>query len=332
MLIVFRTKGNHKQGMGDVMGSLALAECFSDKEIVFVIDNDPETRECIKKHGFQVKPVDFLSQELAYFESASPDIVIVNQLNNPKEFLQELKKRTKLLVTIDDVGPGAAVADMRFNPEYFLPNSYFGPEFVPLRKEFQDYNNKEKLVKKQIENILVTLGGSDTYGFTPKVVQALAGIPKEVDITVLVGSSFAHHDQLAEMIKDMPRPFFVRQNINNMAETIFKSDLIVCNGGITLFEAACLGTPAIVVCGEPFEEETAAHMQKEGFGVNLGFLKRHLPAERSSSARLSELIYQAVDNLGQNYEQRLAMNKIGKKLADGLGAQRIAKIILEKNL
>lgn len=318
--IVFRTKGNHKQGMGDVMGSLALADAFSGHDILFIVDDDSEAVECVLKHNYKVKAVKTLEEELLYLESFKPDAIIVNQLNNPKEFLQELKKRTDLLVTIDDVGKGASVADLRFNPEYYVPNSYYGPEFVPLREEFQNINKKEKTIKKEVKNILVTLGGSDTYGFTPKVVRGLSNILDDIDITIIIGSTFRHNTQLNEVINNSKRPFRVLKNIDNMAEMMFNSDIGITGGGLTLFEMACVGTPTIVVCGELFEEETANMMQERGFSINLGFGKK-----------LDEkTIFDTVDSLMEDYYRRLQMSKRGKKLVNGRGTERIAEIILEK--
>ena len=52
------------------------------------------------------------------------------------------------------------------------------------------------------------------------------------------------------------------------------ADLAICSAGLTLFELACLGTPVVVICAEIFEEETAQYMEKNGFGINLGFGER----------------------------------------------------------
>lgn len=322
MRIAFRTRGNHKQGMGDVMSSLALADAFRDHghEILFVVDDDPEAVDCVSQCNYSVKPVQTQEKEFSYLESFKPDVIIVNQLNNPKIFLNELKKCTDLLVTVDDAGPGASIADIRFNPEYYSPDSYCGPEFVPLRKEFQDMNKKEKNINKEVKTILVTLGGSDTYGFTPKVVCALSCISDEIDITVITGSAFRHIAQLNEAIESARRPFLIRRDVGNMAELMFSSDFAVCGGGITLFELACVGTPAVIVCCEPFEEETATRMQEDGFGINLGF----------GEGLDEESIFKAIDTLIKDYYLRLEMSRKGKELVDGKGAKRMAEIILGK--
>ena len=323
MRIAFRTKGNHKQGMGDVIGSLAIADAFRAKgaEIMFIVDNDKEALRCIEKHGYTVALVQSEGEEVSNLISFRPDAIIVNQLNNPPQYLKNLKPHARLLATVDDAGEGAKVADLRFNPLYRAPDAFYGPEFAPLRKEFKKVDEKPR-VRKRVKNILVTLGGSDTYGFTPKVVSALKDVPKEISITVLLGPAFKHEEELKKALRDADRAFMIARDVNarDMASLIAKADTVVCSGGNTLYEVARVGVPAIILCGEPFEEETAKRMEEKGFGVNLGF-DRNIETKRISKA---------VNDIIADYKLRLRMSKKGKKLVDGKGAERIAEIVMEK--
>ena len=87
---------------------------------------------------------------------------------------------------------------------------------------------------------------------------------------------------------------------------------------MTSLELCHLGIPSIIICGAPFENETASLLQKKGFGINLGY-KKNISKEK---------IFLTVKELMMNYEQRKAMNKIGQRLIDGNGAKRVSKIIL----
>ncbi len=320
MRIVIRTRGNHKQGMGDVIGSLAIAEEFTRQNniLTFVIDDDPDVSNTISDHGYRVECVTKETEEFALLESLRPDAIVVNQLNNPVNYLTSLKERTGLLVTIDDTGPGAKVADMRFNPLYHIPDSYYGPEFVPLRREFIRLNHENKDISKKVKNILATLGGSDTYGFTPKVVQALSGITNDIKVTVVLGAAYRHFTELEEIVNRSNRRFEILENVPNMHELLFSSDIVVCGGGNTLLEAACLGTPAIVVCGERFEEETANTLAENGFGINLGF----------GEGVSTDILSTTLQSLISNYARREDMSQKGKVVVDGLGVKRIVEKIL----
>ena len=306
-----------------MIGSLAIANAFRTRgaKILFVVNNNRETLQAIKENMYSVATAKNGDEECLALKSFRPDVIVVNQLNNPLAYLKKLKKHASLLVTIDDAGKGARVADIRFNPLYYAGEAFCGPEFATLRKEFKKTRKKCR-VKKKATNILVTLGGSDTYGFTPKVVSALNKFPKDVSITVLLGPAFRHEKELEKVLGNAGWSFVIARDVSakEMVSIIAKADVAVCSAGNTLYEVAHLGTPAVIVCGEPFEEETARWVAERGFGVNLGFGKnletRH--------------IFKAVADLMRDYKLRLRMSKKGKKLVNGKGAGRIVEIITRK--
>jgi len=319
-LIFFRTRGNHEKGMGDVFGALALSEAFRRKGIepYFVIDNDKEAVDAIVSKDYKKIVIEKNEEDFWKKLKVNPDAIIVYQLHNPKKYIEMLKKYSKLVVTIDDIGSGGKAAHMRFNPLYYMEDCYFGHKYIPLRDEFIK-NRRKKKVNKGVKNILVTLGGADTYGFTPKVITALSKIEQEIEIIVVLGPAFRHERELESAIKKAKRPFTIIRNAQNIRELMENADIAVCSGGNTLFEMAFTGTPAVVICGELFEEETAKRMEAEGFGISLGF---------GGKVR-EEQIFKAVNALIGDYPLRLRMSRNGQKLVDGAGADRIAKNILD---
>ena len=84
-----------------------------------------------------------------------------------------------------------------------------------------------------------------------------------------------------------------------------------------MFELACLGVPTIVVCGEPFEVGTANRLEKEGFGINLGFGK-YINGKN---------IHSAVSRLMSDFAMRKIMSITGKNLIDGYGIIKIIEKI-----
>jgi spore coat polysaccharide biosynthesis predicted glycosyltransferase SpsG len=75
----------------------------------------------------------------------------------------------------------------------------------------------------------------------------------------------------------------------------------------------------VVICGEPFEEQTAADMETRGFGINLGF-GRYLKS--SDVVRALMVLYSDVD-------RRVEMGRRGRELVDGRGSERIAAAIFQ---
>lgn len=324
-LILFRTDGSHAQGMGDVCGSLALAHAFrsSGIDVLFLINGDAEAMALIREDGFHLEIVDAGegadTRELALIQQYRPDAIVVNRLNNPAGYLQSLKTLSRMLVVLDDNGPEARVADVNINVLYHLDGAVSDPRYIALREEFQHYHRQERAIPEVISSILVTQGGSDTYGFTPMIVTALKSIPGNFLVTVVTGWAFRHFAHLEAALQGDQR-FRVVHGTKDMAGLMTTSDLAITGGGNTMFELACVGTPAIVVCAEEFEVETARRLAAEAAVINLGF-----------GGRLgTDTLARAARDLMDAPQMRRHMSTRGKELVDGQGSQRIAQLVREK--
>ena len=324
MRIVFRTEGNHRQGMGDLEGSLALAdECAKRAdEILFIISGGDEAITAIRERGYRFHAVPAWEAEQQILHTFHPDVILVNKLNNPARYIRSLKSLAGLVVTIDDAGEGAQCADLKFNVLYHVPGAITDSQYVALRDEFQVMHGREKAISSQVRELLVLQGGSDTYGFTPRIIHALEGMRIRPHCTVVLGPAFKHESELRTATEASTLDLTVERNARNMAELMWKADLAITAGGLTIFELFCVGTPSLVVCGELFEVETAARLEKAGAVVNLGF------GGTLDYTRLPE----SVDALAENAVMRSTMSRCGKQLVDGEGCERIVGLIRERVL
>ena len=314
--MMFKTKGGHKQGMGDVTSSLALAEEFRGKghEISFIINKNDGVIHLIEKNGFDYSIGESLDEIIQCIEGRQNDVSVLIQLNTPEEEALIFKNNSGMLVTIDDTGPSAKMADMRFNVLYPMEDSYTGFEYVTLSSVFQKKHTNNRVIKETVDNILVLQGGSDTYGFIPKIVKALFNIPENISVNAIIGPNFTHDRELDQVLQKAARKFNIIRDISDLSDLMLMADVAITAGGISLFELACLSVPAIVICGERFEEETAQRFQDEGFGINLGF-GRDVNEDD---------IRKAIGKLAGDYELRLRMSEAGRDIIDGKGSERIA--------
>lgn len=322
MRIVFRTEGNHKQGMGDLWGSLALAdECAEQRDdILFVISGGDEAVAAIKELGYHHQIADSLDTEQVILRSFRPDVILVNKLDNAPAYIKSLKGVTGLVVTVDDAGEGAKGADLNINALYPIPGAITDPEYIALRSEFQMRHGEAKSIRRVVEELLITQGGSDTYGFTPRIVRALEKMAARPHCTVVVGPAFRHDHELSEAVKASTSDLSIIRNARNMAELMWNADLAITAGGLTMFELACVGTPSLVVCGEQFEVPTAARLERDGAVVNLGF----------GGDLDYEQVPVSVDRLAADRDGRSRMSACGKGLVDGRGCERIVRLIRER--
>lgn len=321
MKILFRTEANHRQGMGDLWGCLALAEeCGPSDEILFLLSDAEEAAPLLRVRGFRFQAVPSLSMEERALRAFRPEVILVNKLNNPLEYIRFLKGFGALVVTLEDAGEGAQGADLRFNVLYPRPGALTGLEHIALRKEFQGHGSRPREIRKEVQEILITQGGSDTHGFTPRILRALERAACPAHATVVVGPAFQNEQELQAAVAAERRPVTLSRGAGNMADLMGRADLAITAGGITLLELACVGTPSIVVCGERFEGETAARMEQAGFAVHLGF------GGDLEETRLCE----AVDTLAADLELRKRMSERGRELVDGQGARRVMDLIRER--
>lgn len=322
MRIVFRTEGNHKQGMGDLYGSLALAaECVRlGDEILFVISGGKEAGAAIVDRGYCFHAVDSPAREWELARSFRPDVILVNKLDNPPDYIMTLKETAAFVVTVDDAGEGAKRADLNVNALYPIAGAVTGPEYVMLREEFQALHSRDRRIAETVTELLITQGGSDTYGFTPGIVRALAAMSSRPHCTVVVGPAFRHDAELQEALEGSSLDVTVVRNARNMADLMWQADLAITAGGLTMFELAAVGTPGLVICGEPFEVPTAARLERAGSVKSLGF---------GGDLDYGQVPV-SVDWLAADWDGRSRMSARGKELVDGKGCERIVRLIRER--
>jgi len=320
--VVFRTRGNHRQGMGDLHGCLAMAREFQSRgsEVSFLAEPDPEAVAFCRDADIGLIAADGTRADAEALGRLSPDCLIVNMLKSDADYLSALLTHAGLLVTVDDDGPAAPLADLRINPLYPIPNSLTDPAFVPLKDAFQRLHDAPRDLRQPVRRLLVTLGGSDTFGFTPLAVRAMAGLPPEVHVEIVVGPAFTHQTQLEAALRTLAgHRCETAGNVCDMPDRILRADLAVCAGGLTLFEMACLGTPAVVICGEPFEEQTAAALAARGFGIDLGYGGDCIETD----------VAEAVASLIDDPNARERMGVRGRELVDGRGAHRCVEAVID---
>ncbi len=324
MRILFRTEGHHRQGMGDVWGCLALAACCSTEAdaVCFVVSAGTEAAAFVSARGYAVQEVASLQGEQAALRAFHPDVVVVNKLANPPGYIRWLTSLVGLVVTMDDAGDEAQAADLRINGLYHTANAMTDVAYIPLRSEFVTRHAEQKVIRMHPEELLITQGGSDTYGFTPRIIQALTSMTSRLHCTVVLGPAFRHERELEQALDASVLNVSVVRCAERMDALMSHADLAVTAGGLTLCELACTGTPSLVVCAEAFELETARRLEGAGTSRVLGF-----------GGELDyRLVPEAVDRLCADVEARARMSRCGKALIDGRGGERIIRLIQDQLL
>jgi spore coat polysaccharide biosynthesis predicted glycosyltransferase SpsG len=135
-------------------------------------------------------------------------------------------------------------------------------------------------------------------------------------VVILTGLAPENQDRLNQSIPPSLECIYLASQ-DDPAELLLEADLAMVAGGITLYEAACLGTPALVVSHNELQQVTASRFDALGISRNLGL------ASALSSSQMEEAVLKLAGDVGL----RAKMGAYGRELVDGRGAERIEELI-----
>lgn len=233
-------------------------------------------------------------------------------------------------VCIDEFGGQHLDCDVIINPlivekyhNYYSKNNclkiYTGPQYLSLSPEFSELHKKQKIFNKEIETITISMGGIDRTGATLKIMDALYEWSDNAKKNVILGGGFLYNDEISKRIKAYEeKNFYIYYNVSNIESFFFESDIAFTAGGNTLYELACIGTPAITLYEDEHERENGLAFEERGFGYCL---------DKGTDVNKEDIL-NAVE-MFRDIKKRETHSLKGKETVDGSGSWRILDIIKE---
>ena len=311
-MIALSIESSHIKGMGHFFRGLNLVNYLKYNNINFLvlINNDNEAISILQKLQIPYIVVDYnditSNWESSIIKKYNIKIWINDRLNTDINHSKNLKENKTKIITFDDKGSGAILADINIVAlardelnQLKGKKVLSGKDYLILNKDIDLY----KRLRKDINNILVTMGGSDTYGVTLNVVNKLVG--HNLNVTIHTGPSFRHFEELKKNNKEN---FNIITNVSSLIETFNKFDLAVTAGGITPFEANASGLPCIIIANEKHEIHNATYLDNLGSSIfigyyqdldftNLNIIPDKLNLEKMSHIGLNNISINGVDNI-----------------------------------
>jgi spore coat polysaccharide biosynthesis predicted glycosyltransferase SpsG/CMP-N-acetylneuraminic acid synthetase len=328
--ILFRVDGSTALGMGHVYRSLAIADALrqtSQAEIAFLMSADHEKGiVTISRYGYPVRVVGdrVLETYLEHIRDFAPAILINDLPSLDPDYMQGLAhlgaSTVNLVDTLDDLERTehyaevivSVMAEERETPEGF----YGGPSYAILRSHF---HGREKEIREAPKLVLLTFGGSDPQGLTLKAARALADLGPALEIVAVAGPAFSYRKEFEALAARLPHKVpLINEAGGHIADLMLEADVVVCSGGMTVYEIAALGTPGIVL-GQNMREDGrmrvfAGHGTVEYLGLGTDV----------AEATLAGTVERLLGDAGARRE----MSARGRALVDGLGATRAAELVL----
>jgi spore coat polysaccharide biosynthesis predicted glycosyltransferase SpsG/CMP-N-acetylneuraminic acid synthetase len=331
--ILFRADGGRRIGMGHVYRSLAIADALvqaSQAEAAFLMSGEhAEGIAAVSRAGYPVRVASDtrLETQLQHIRDFAPAILINDLQTLDDAYLRALSHlgctTVNLVDTLDDLEVTEhykQVIVSVMNAERETPEGFYGgPEFAILRSHFQ---GRPKELRQQPRLLLLSFGGSDPQGLTLLALRATRDLPASVEVVAVTGPAFADQKRLEALVAGLPRaPRLVHAAPGgHIADLMQEADVVVCSGGMSVYEIAALGTPGIVLGQNAREDERMRGFATKGTLQYLG-----LGTEVSEAA-----LRQAILGLLEDAPRRRAMSERGRALVDGMGAARTAELVLDE--
>lgn len=199
-----------------------------------------------------------------------------------------------------------------------------GPRYQIIRPEVYSCRPKQPWQKEKISKMLVSFGGSDPAGMTLKFISAWKNAPssKTIKTTVVEGPYFGceHREGLNFMFNKIDNQHFNKVYAPaNLPQLIVENDLLISLGGITAYEAMCLGRPVVALAWSHMTKYVEA-LDKANLLCSLGSTKC-----TSNFDVTIDRLEKVMGNI--NYLKECA--NLAFKKVDGLGAERISRAIIQ---
>ncbi|MDA2915364.1 hypothetical protein MYX64_00705 [Nitrospinae bacterium AH_259_B05_G02_I21] len=335
--VVIRTEGSKDLGMGALYKSWALAEALASFELQthVLIHPSPACEAKLFEWGLPYTcltsggDLDEEVRETTDLLRALGSTVLVTCVSVlPESYIPTIRSAGFRTVCVEDIPNPKVKCDVVVNctvvEEWHACHRWdgtrycLGPAYAIVRKAFLPFVQRSKSFSESSDHVVVTLGGSNPSGSLFRILSALERIGPKVRKTILVGPAFPFQERLGRMGDRLRgQNFHLLVDPSDVECLFFEADLAISIGGNTLYELACVGTPAVVLHEDPHEEVQARAFQRLGSVISLG------DGMEVSEGTIAETVSALLVDPGR----LRAMSERGRAIVDSLGADRIARII-----
>jgi spore coat polysaccharide biosynthesis protein SpsF len=321
-LALIRCDGGGQYGFGHVKRMIALARSLRDREglgAVFAVNGSQDALTPIRQAGFAARLID--GPEGEFLSTAKdPDLLVLDCRDGPaRQAIADLK--VPLKATIDDGSERRLACDLAYYPP--LPQvaklDWIGSSCAPrVGWEWallgQQQASERPRKQSPRPTLLVTMGGSDPFGLTLRCAQALKKLDPVFRARFVIGPGFADKNRLARTLVGLSPNFETVEGARGLATEFAACDVALVAFGVTAYELAAAGVPAIYIGISDDHVLSASAFVEAGMGISLGHMDRLKP----------DVVAKSVWSLLNDNVRRREMRAAGLMTIDGSGATRIA--------
>ncbi|HVU21672.1 MAG TPA: NTP transferase domain-containing protein [Rhizomicrobium sp.] len=325
-LALVRCDGGGQFGYGHVKRMIALARALRDREgigSVFAVDGTEDALFPIRQAGFEaIQTGNDFGKLATLVGSRKPDFLLLDCRDGPSRGEVELlSKNVAITCVIDDGSDRRLAADLAYYPP--VPQAerldWAGSHCEP-RTGWQwsliglDTNAARAKPISPRPTLLVAMGGSDPLGLTMRAARALARLDPVFRARFVIGPGVSDRENIAKAIVKLRSNFETIEGADDLANEYASADFALAAFGVTAYELATFGVPALYLCLTEDHALSASAFEYAGMGVSLGV------ADDVSDERIAKSVLALLGDATRRREMRTA----GLMTMDGQGASRVA--------
>jgi spore coat polysaccharide biosynthesis protein SpsF len=321
-LALIRCDGGGAFGYGHVKRMVALARALRDREGIgasFAVNGSEDALVPIRRAGFEAGLLDGDGLD-ARIAASAPDLLVLDCREGPSR-ADLAKLNIDVTAVIDDGSERRLAADFAYYPP--LPQveamEWSGSHCKPrVGWEWSILGSAQAPARPRPMSprptLLVAMGGSDPLGLTLRAARALSRLDPIFRARFVIGPGMEDRERTAAQIAKLRSNFETIEGADDLATEYATADLALAAFGVTAYELASSGVPALYLCLTEDHAQSASAFEYAGMGISLGL------AEQAMDERIAKSVWALLGDAARRREMRT----VGLMTIDGDGAARIA--------
>ncbi|MCD4780255.1 MAG: UDP-2,4-diacetamido-2,4,6-trideoxy-beta-L-altropyranose hydrolase [Candidatus Omnitrophica bacterium] len=286
MVVIFRADGSVDIGTGHIFRCLVLAlELIRQgHQVCFLIKDLPGAPiHRLEQHNIPVIKIpvqdDFDAEQqfvMEYLKTRQADWVVVDHYQVKEDYYLQLKELGLKVLAIDDINHTRFPVDVLMN-QNILASSYnyqclddtislFGPRYALVRDVYRS-KREEILIRNQLKNIFIFMGGGDPYNITLKILEDLNSAEGRYHLDIILGSACPHEASIQQYSSRSKHTMKIYKDIDHLADLMLNADIAIGAGGSTTWEMCVLFLPIVTVPFAPNQIDIGRGIMNKGAGI-----------------------------------------------------------------
>jgi len=336
--VVFRVDATAAMGTGHLMRCRAIAEAVAEHggTVVFAMV-DPLPAAQAMMDGIPARLLSLpgpagsqpdLQELVGLMRSLRPCITVVDGYHLDDAYWRRVAEEGPLAALWDaadrqdvcadviiDASPNANASATAYAEISAQALMLLGPRYALIRRDIREAARQVQLPLSQRQQVLVSFGGSDPLNLSMALLPVLRQrFQDSVDITVLVGAAYPHHQDLRKLADKVVPPVQVVVNPPSVAPLFCRVGLVISAAGGTIGELVALGLPALSVVVAPHQAAASVDGPYPCIDGRVPGAEQRIAAQAAA--------------MWQDLPGRERMVQALRGVVDGEGAVRVASALL----